>query len=887
MKIKQVRAMEGANFFSYQPVIRGVIDISDWQGKTTKELEGFNDRLLYSLPGLYSHFCSLGREGGFVERLKEGTLPGHVLEHVAIELLSMAAEQTRYGKTRLLDKKRSEYEVVYQYECKEAATAAFYKAVEAVNQLRENQIPDINSMVEDLQKIRKKYLPGPSTKTILDACRSRGIPIQQISGSLYQLGYGRFQRRIQAAMTDKTSCISVDIAGDKQLTRKILADSGIPVPHGKVVCSEEEILEIFRSWKQSLVVKPCNGNQGKGVSLDLNNEKEVLTAFRLAQDYDSRVIIEEYVSGRNFRLLVIGNKMAAAAEKIPPTVVGNGRASIKELVEEENRNPMRGDGHENYLTKISLDPVAIMDLFRQKMTVTSVPKAGQKVMLRQSANLSTGSSAIDLTDYVHPDNARLAVAAVKILGLDIAGVDLIMDDISRSWKNQNGRIIEVNSSPGLRMHLMTNEGTQNINIGRELVKTLFPQGNGRIPVISVTGTNGKTTTVRLISKILQKQNLIVGMTSTEGIYINDEMLIQGDLSGPQSARTVLAHKDVQVAVLETARGGILRSGLGYDYADVAIVTNISEDHLGQYGIDDIQDLTKVKSLVAEMVQKQSHVILNADDACVAAVAEKTKGRIIYFSTEAQNRTVCNYLALGGSAVVAERGKIMILNGPVSSFVCHLSKIPLTWGGKALHNVQNVLAAVAACHALGYSANQIKKAITGFGQDGMDNQGRLEYYDLNGVKAVLDYGHNPSGIKEIIKTLKQIRHRRIIACIGLPGDRSDDTVNKFAREAAAGFDFLYIKEDWDLRGRESGEVAALIYRQVIAAGFSKSKVKVVLKEEEAFREALREAKKGDIVVAFYEKAEPLREIINKSGNSNIGRDNGDDIEDCNIFLEVSE
>ena len=882
MKIDHVRAIEGANFFSYQPVVRGVIDISEWQGKTTKELGDFNSNLLKCLPSLNSHTCSRGRPGGFAERLREGTLPGHVLEHIAIELLTLAGEKTRYGKTRLLDERKSEYEVIYQYECKEAALEAFYLAGEVLNQLHKELVPEISPLVEKLKKTRLKYNPGPSTRAILDACLEHGIPVQRLGNrSLYQLGYGRYQRKVQAAMTDGTNCIGVDIAGDKQLTRKILSESTIPVPQGNTVSTEEEILESFRNFRRSVVVKPCQGNQGKGVSLDLKTESDVLAAFRLAEVYDSKVIIEEYIQGNNYRLLVINGKLVAAAQRIPPMVIGNGKLTIKELVEQENKNPWRGEGHENYLTKISLDSVVVMDLYRQGLSLSSIPSKGKKIMLRQSANLSTGSTAMDVTDIIHPDNSELAIYATSILGLDIAGVDLILGDLSQSYREQDGRIIEINAAPGLRMHLAPSCG-RGRNIGAEIVNMLFPQGNGRIPIVSVTGTNGKTTTVRLISKVLQKQNLTVGMTSTEGIYINNKILSKGDHSGPQSAQVVLRHPNVQIAVLETARGGILRSGLGYDYADVAVITNISEDHLGQYGIDNIDDLTKVKSLVAEQVRRHSYVVLNADDHHVAGLASQTKGRVVLFSTKIQNRKVCRHLAFGGTAVVVEKGRILICSGGDSSFVSHLSKIPLTWGGKALHNVQNVLAAVGACWALGYSAAQIRRAVCGFGQEPTDNEGRLEYHELNGIRVILDYGHNSAGVKEIGQTLKGLKHRRIIGCIGLPGDRSDDAVRSLAREAAKGFDMLFIKEDRDLRGRKPGEVANIIYEQALKEGKSPSNLKIALKEEEAFRQALLAAGEGDIVVVFYEEAEPLRNLIAKM---KIILEGNKDVRVYNVSLEV--
>ena len=862
MKIHHVGAIEGANYHSYKPVVRGVVDISEWQGKTTKELGDFNERLLSCLPSLTRHSCSRGKEGGFLERLNEGTLPGHVLEHVVIGLLNLAGEEVIYGKTRLIDEERQEYEVIYQYECKEAAIEALYLAQEILLKLLYKQEPDIDDAVQKLKNIRAKYQPGPSTKAILDACRRKGIPYQRLGdGSLYQLGYGRNQKKIQAAMTGSTSCIGVDIAGDKQLTRKILYDSAVPVPRGYVIKSEEEILNKFHCFKHSVVVKPCQGNQGKGVSLNLRSENEVLSAFRLAEAYDREVIIEEYINGNNFRLLVIGGQMVAAARRVPPMVIGDGESTIKELVEKENNNTLRGEGHENYLTKIHLDSVVIMDLHRQGLNISSVPRLGERVTLRQSANLSTGATAIDVTEQVHPDNVKLAEYISKLLMLDIAGVDMILEDIGKSYLDQDGKVIEVNSAPGLRMHLLPSKGRSR-DIGSKIVNMLFPLGDGRVPIVSVTGTNGKTTVVRLIGKMLQDQKLKVGMTSTEGIFIDGELIAKGDLSGPHSAQVILRHPEVQVAVLETARGGILRSGLGYDYADVAVITNITEDHLGQYGIDYLEDMVRVKSLVAEMVSRHSYVVLNADDKEVAKLAAKTKGKVIFFSTHLTNRKICKHLALGGSAVTVDGNKILVCEGSKSYNICNLGRIPLTWSGKAQHNVQNVLAAIAACWALGYNAAQIRKTICRFGQDNKDNLGRLEYYDISGYKVILDYGHNPAGIREVIRTLKKIKHRRIIGCIGLPGDRDNEIIKNFATEAAQGLDMIYIKEDSDLRGRKPGEVADIIYQQIIREGKGQNQVKIVLNETQAFKEAVANARQGDLIVMFYEKAEELRELISR-------------------------
>lgn len=863
MKILEVKAIEGANYYSYKPVIRVVIDISDWQGKTTKDLKEFNQLLVTSLPTLQEHNCSKGKPGGFIERLKEGTFPGHVLEHVTLELISLAGNQVRYGKTMVIPEEENQYEIIYEYECKEVAIEAIYLALDIIEKIRTEQEPHVAEAVQELRKLRSIYEAGPSTKAIIEACKQRSVPVQRLGGgSLLQLGYGRNQRRVQAAMTDQTSCIGADIAGDKQLTRKILKEASIPVPPGKVVYSEEEIINCFKEFAKPVVVKPCQGNQGKGVSLNLKTEVEVLTAYRLAEMYDRKIIIEEFIQGNNYRILIIGNKMIAAAKRIPPFVIGDGKSTIEELVENENLNTLRGEGHENYLSKISLDSIAIMDLTRQGLNLDTILDQGRKVFLRGSANLSTGGTAEDVTNKVHPDNAQLAVYTARVLGLDIAGVDLVMENISKTYLEQEGKVIEVNAAPGLRMHLRPSKGNR-IDIGKAVVKQLYPLGNGRIPIVSVTGTNGKTTVVRLLSYILQKQNIKVGMTSTSGIYINGRLLAKGDCTGPQSARTVLRHPDVQVAVLETARGGVLRSGLGYDLADVAVLTNISGDHLGEYGIESLEDLAKVKSLIIEMVQKQGFVILNADDPMVGRIERFAKGRVILFSMREQNRMVCRHLGKGETAVIVDKELIKLCQGEKSQLIGRIEEIPLTWGGRARHNIQNVLAAIGAAWALGFNTEQICQGINNFDLLSSDNKGRLDYYEVNGVKVIFDYAHNPAGIREVLRTVKQIKHGKIIGCIGLPGDRTDNIVRAFAGEAARDLDLAIIKEDQDLRGRKAGEVAGIIARELIDKGFKEDQVEIVLNEVEAFKAALKKANRGDIVMVLYEELEPLEKVIEQS------------------------
>ncbi|MDA8228097.1 MAG: cyanophycin synthetase [Desulfitobacterium hafniense] len=860
MEIKQIQAVEGANVYSYRPIIRAIVDLQEWAGKSSNELGDFNLRLVETLPTLADHYCAKGRPGGFLERLEEGTLLGHVIEHVAIELLTLAGQNIPYGKTMSIPESPGEYEIIYNYESKEGAILAFKQAFSVVNSLLESKSIDIEGIVALIKREIADTELGVSTRAIVEACKRRGIPVQRLSeGSLLQLGYGRNQRRVQAAMTDHTSCIGVDIACDKGLTKKLLAESGVPVPLGYVVRTEDEAIRAFNEIKSLGVVKPYNGNQGKGVSLRLETEAEVRAAFKLAQVFGDQVIVEEYIKGRNYRLLVIGGRLVAASERVPAHVAGDGISTIQELVEKANQDPARGEDHEKALTKIKIDPVVILTLAQKKLSVSSVPQAGEIVFLRDSANLSTGGIAHDVTDIVHPDNIALVEYAAEIIGLDIAGIDFVLEDIQVSWQKQNGKIIEVNAAPGIRMHHFPATG-KSMDIGKIIVDQVIPTGNGRIPIVSITGTNGKTTTTRMIGKMLLDRKLMVGTTTTDGIYIGNKLLLKGDTTGPDSARIVLRHPDVQVAVLETARGGLLRSGLAYDYADVAVITNVANDHLGQYGIETLEELAHVKSLVAEVVKPHSYVILNADDPFVVQMALKTKGRIIFFSTEKDNIHVRKHLGLGGAAVFVRRGYIIFCQGSQTYKICSVKQIPITWGGKAKHNVQNALAAVAAGWALGLTSEDIRRSLEEFTSNSETNRGRLNLYEISGVKVFVDYGHNAAGIEQVIGTLKKLKGRSLVGCITVPGDRTDETIREVARVAAKGFDRLIVKEDADLRGRKPGEVAKLLYDEVIASGMTAKQVSVVLPELEAFKHGLDSCLPRDIYVVFYENLEPIEEEI---------------------------
>lgn len=860
MEIKSIQAIQGANVYSYRPIIRTVVDLQEWAEKESKTLGDFNSRLIQILPNLYDHYCSRGKQGGFIERLHEGTLIGHVIEHVSIELLTLTGQNIPYGKTMSILESPGEYEIIFTYDSLEAGIEGFKQGFEFVEHLLAGELPDVQKSLERIRQVKQEYELGASTRAILEAAQERGIPVQRLNqDSLLQLGYGRNQKRIQAAMTNQTSCIGVDIACDKELTKQLLYEGGVPTPRGESTRSEEEAVEIFRWLGKPAVVKPYNANQGKGVSLRLETEGEVRAAFRLAQTYSDRVLVEEHIDGRNYRLLVIGKQLVAAAERIPASVLGDGVSTIEQLVQNVNDHPLRGEDHEKVLTKIKIDPVVIMSLTQKKMSLDSVPDEGEVVYLRDSANLSTGGIAKDVTALVHSDNAELAIYAARIIGLDIAGVDLVIEDIGVSYREQKGTIIEINAAPGIRMHHHPSLG-ESMDVGKRIIDHIYPTGNGRIPIVSITGTNGKTTTTRMIGKMLSDRHLEVGMTTTDGVYIGGKLLVSGDTTGPESARMILRHPDVQVAVLETARGGILRSGLAYDYADVAVITNVAKDHLGQYGVETLEDIAHVKSLVAEVVKPHSYVVLNADDPKVAQMSRKTKGRVIFFSREKDNLTVRKHLACGGTAVFVRRGVILLCQGDQSYKICTVKQLPITWEGRADHNLQNALAAIATGWALGLTAEDISLSLKEFMSDPVYNRGRLNLYEIEGVHAFIDYGHNAAGIQEIIKTLKKFKANSLVGCVTVPGDRSDETIREVARVAAQGFNRLILREDGDLRGRKPGEIAKIMLEEACSTGMDPKQISVVLPEREAFQYGLDHCQSGEIFVMFYENLEPIEEEI---------------------------
>lgn len=734
MKILEIREYRGKNIYSHYPVVKAIIDLEDLTNIWSDQIPGLAERLVSNLPRLQEHYCSRGREGGFLERVKEGTLFGHIVEHIALELQYMAGYPVIYGKTVATDKPGI-YEVIVEAGVMEAAIQALKSALQLIQFIINNRECDVQGEIEKISRAGREYGYGPSTQAILEECRKRDIPVMPLGkGSLLQLGYGVKQQRVQATVTGLTSCISVDIAGDKNLTKQLLAEGGIPVPWGDVARTEDEAVRIAAKLGDSVVVKPCHGNQGKGVSLNLKSEAEVRTAFRIAQSYSEEIIVEKYISGKHFRLLVVGNKLVAAAERIPAHVVGDGIHSVEELIELTNLDPNRGEGHEKPLTKIKIDPTALLVLAKQQMQPSSVPDVKQVVYLRENANLSTGGTAVDVTEEVHPEIVKLAVRAARIIGLDVAGVDLVTPDIKRPLDN-GGAVIEINAAPGIRMHHFPSRGVSR-NAAGAIVEYLFPQGrSGRIPLVSITGTNGKTTTARLVGHIAALWGKCVGLTTTGGVFVGGECLVKGDTTGPRSAQAVLRDPRVEIAVLETARGGIVRCGLGYDKATVGVITNISEDHLGLDGIKDIKQLAQAKALVVEALEKQGTAVLNADDPWSVELASRVKANLLYFSLAEDNLVVRRHLSTGQKAVFVKKDQLVYAEGDGYHSIVAVQEIPLTMQGLASFNTANALAAAAACISLGIPLSVIKEGLKTFNLGARHNAGRCEFYQLGGGQGI--------------------------------------------------------------------------------------------------------------------------------------------------------
>jgi cyanophycin synthetase len=812
--VRSIRALRGPNIHAYMPVLQITLDIGPYEERPSTFFSGFVERLTSWLPGLEKHECSVGRPGGFVERLQHGTYLAHICEHITLELQNLMGLNVAFGRARGTGE-HGVYTVLIAYKEEQPARAAFETALRLTLAAMHDEPFDMQAELERLLALADEYRFGPSTAAIVAAAQARNIPVLRVTptSSLVQLGYGVHQRRIQASETSNTSAIAVDMCQDKALTNQMLRAVGVPVPEGAVVESADDAWAMARSIGLPVVVKPAAGNQGKGVSVNLSSEADVGAAYAIARRYSTEVLVERMILGDDYRLLIVNGELVAAARRDPAQVLGDGSHTIAELIEQTNRDPRRRPGHSSTLTRIVVDASVELVLEQQGLALDSVPEPGQIVKLRSNCNLSTGGTATDVTDEVHPSNIKMARLAAQIMGLDVAGIDLLCRDISRPLSEQGGAIVEVNAAPGLRMHLHPAQG-QPRDVGSPIVEMLYPQNApSRIPIIAVTGTNGKTTVTRLISHMYETARWVVGMTCTEGTFIDKERIMQGDCSGPRSARAVLLHPRVEVAVLETARGGILREGLAFDSCSVGVVTNVSADHLGQGGINTIEELARVKQVIVEAVRRDGAAVLNADDPLVAEMAAATDAEVVYFSAQPQQHVVAAHLAEGGRAVLVDRDAIVLASGDERIELVELERVGFTAGGKINFQLQNALAATAAAWAAGLNPAMIARALATFTTDTVMVPGRFNIREVNGVELILDYGHNTAALRALASAVQSLGRRRTVLAIGLPGDRRDEDITASVDATLAFTDAYVLYELSDRRERAENEVRSLMHSRI--------------------------------------------------------------------------
>lgn len=812
MKIQSVLRLRGPNIWANFAVLEAWVDLEELKDTSSEMIPGFNDRVMSWLPTMIEHRCSIGERGGFFERMRCGTYMGHVLEHVTLELQTLAGATVGFGRARETATE-GVYKVVVEYIDEQLAVACLETAFQLLQAAIDDRPFDIQVEVERLRDLAHDVCLGPSTAAIAAAAQDQGIPVVRLGpDSLLQLGYGSAQRRINAAETDATSAVAETIAQDKQLTRQLLRAIGVPVPEGRVVYDAEDAWNAAQELGLPVVVKPRYGNHGRAVATNLTARDQILAAFQVAIGECSAVVVERFVPGDDYRLLVVGGRLVAAARRAPACVVGDGHSTIRQLVDQTNRDPRRSDGHATVLSFITLDATSLSVMAAQGFTPESVPASGEKVLVRRNANLSTGGTATDVTDLVHAGVARQAIDAARMVGLDIVGVDVIAQDISRPLDIQGGVVVEVNAQPGLRMHLQPSSGTPR-PVGEAIVDLLFPeQRTGRIPIIAVTGVNGKTTTARLIAHILATTGKRVGMTCTDGIYIAGQRIDDDDCSGPQSARAVLMNPQVDAAVFETARGGILREGLAFDFCDVGVVTNIGDgDHLGLSDVHNVEQLAKVKRTVVEAVAPHGHAVLNADDPLAAEMAAYCPGNVVFFTRDVQRPSVTKWIQEGGRAAFVRDDALALAEGQSEFALLSLDRVPLTRGGSIAFHVENVLAAAAACWALGVPCEHIRTGLETFSGDTREVPARFNVLEVGGHTLIVDYGHNASSLQAVLLAMRTFPQPHRTAVYSVPGDRRDEDIIRLGELLSGAFDRVILYEDQYRRGRTPGEITKLFRR----------------------------------------------------------------------------
>jgi len=852
MELGKTRALRGPNIWSQVTVLETVLDVSDHTALSADDLEIIHERV-----GRFLNPCASVGEGEICGSFfNPGLALTELLVRIALELQTQAGSIVTVGRVAETGEP-GQYRVVVQYHEEPVGRMAVDCAVGYLKAAIEDQAFDVQARIAEIRSLDQQIRLGPSTGAIVRAAWARGIPARRLNDrSLVQLGYGSRQHRILAAETDKTSAVAESIVQDKELTKNLLAAVGVPVPKGRPVNSADDAWEAAQEIGLPVVIKPQDGNQGRGVAVNLNSHDQVIAAYKAAQAEGSEIICEKFAPGSDYRLLVIGYKLVAASRREPPQVMGDGKHTISQLVIEANKDPRRGEDHATSLSKLRLDDIACGVLAEQGLTVDSIPAAGQVVLIRRNANLSTGGSATDVTDLVHPEVSARVIEGVRMVGLDIAGVDVVCSDISRPLEQQGGVIVEINAAPGLRMHLEPSYG-KGRPVGEAIVGTMFSDGDdGRIPVVAVTGTNGKTTTTRLIAHILRCMGKRVGMTCTDGVYINDRRIDTGDCSGPKSARTILANPVVEAAVLETARGGILREGLGFDLCNAAVVTNIADgDHLGMNGIDTAEQLARVKRVPVEAVGPNGYAVLNADDPLTAAMAEYCPGKVLFFSRTPENPIIAAHRAKGGKAIYVLNNCVMASEGSWEARVALLDSVPLTFGGLIGFQVENVMAAAAAAWTLGVPFEMIRSAMESFVNDPQKVPARFNVVQFRGATIVIDYGHNSAALIALCEAFDKMPHERRLIVYTAAGDRRDEDIISQGKIIGDGFDEMVLYEDQCRRGRADGEVISLM-RKGLALGsrLNSNQLHETRGEMVAIEMALRKMRPGDLVLIQADQVE---------------------------------
>ena len=864
MKIESTNVYVGPNLFARFPVIRHIIDLGELEHWPTVRLgEDFIGPLLESLPGLHEHGCSYKEPGGFVRRMREeeGTWLGHVMEHVAIELQVVAGSDVTFGRTRSIDGRPGFYNMVFQYKDATVGREASSLALELIGSLLPDELKFDGAPGSDwsFAEQRDRFIRfaqrrefGPSTASLVSAAEKRGIPWLRLNQySLVQFGHGRYQQRIQATTTGRTSNIAVELAGDKEETNEILRDLGLPVPKQLIVRSEQDAVRAAERIGYPVVLKPLSGNHGRGVAINLRTPEEVEVGFQKASEHGRTIVVESYIEGFDHRLLVIDGKLVAAAKRVPGHVVGDGEHTIEQLVDIVNKDPRRGVGHEKVLTRLEFDHQAERLLAKLGYDRGTVPAEGEVVYLRSTANLSTGGTAIDVTDIIHPDNREMAVRAIKAIGLDIGGVDFLTRDISESYREAGGGICEVNAGPGFRMHVAPSEGKPR-DVAGPVIDMLFPPGSpSRIPIAAITGTNGKTTTSRMLAHILKMSGKIVGLTTTDGVYIDGKLSVPGDMTGPVSAQMILRDPSVDAAVMETARGGMLRSGLGFQECNVTACLNVSADHLGLRGIDTLEQLAEVKRIPVEIAKDAA--VLNADDPLCLQMADHTDAeRISYVTMNPAHPLVKRHIQAGGQAFVLEQGMnghmITIYDNEMHTPLVWTHLIPATVEGRALHNVQNAMFAAALAYNMGISLEDIRQGLRTFDSTFFQAPGRMNIYDEHPFRVILDYAHNPAAVKAMCGLVDRFKAKgKRIVVLSAPGDRRDEDIRQIAEIASGHFDHFICRCDDNRRGRGKDEIAVMLKNRLLEKGVSADRIEVIPDEQEANSRALEMAETNDLIL----------------------------------------